>query len=142
MPDLAHFSELAAKHRVVPVMLPLLADLTSPVAAFLRLCGNDSDGRPGFLLESVDHGGRWSRWSFVGRDPRARIVASGGEVAVTGELPADLPLDGGVLATLEALLRPLQGPRRDRADRRFVRRGGCAAAALGCRGVPQLRRGA
>lgn len=114
VPDLATFAGLAAKHRVVPVMRPLLADLTSPVAAFLRLCGNDVDGRPGFLLESVDHGGRWDRWSFVGRDPRARIVSRGGCVEVTGELPANLPLDRGVLATLESLLEHYEAP--DAAD--------------------------
>ena len=28
--------------------------------------------------EPVDHGGRWSRWSFVGRDPRARLVSRDG----------------------------------------------------------------
>ena len=55
----------------------VLGDLTTPVAAFLRVVG---DG-PGFLLESVEHE-RWSRWSFVGRDPLATIVARGRELAV------------------------------------------------------------
>ena len=110
VPDLATFKELARRHRVVPVMRPLLADLTSPVAAFLRLCGKDDRGRAGFLLESVDHGGRWDRWSFVGRDPRARVVARDGVVRVSGELPDGLPLDDGVLATLEALLAHFRAP--------------------------------
>ncbi len=110
IPEWSTFKELAATHRVVPVMRPLLADLTSPVAAFIRLCGNDSDGQPGYLLESVDHGGRWARWSFVGRHPRARIVSSAGRVEVTGDLPADLPLDEGVLATLQRLLDLYRAP--------------------------------
>ena len=74
-PDRETFRRLAGTHRVVPVWRTLLADLTTPVAAFVRLCGDDERGGPGFLLESVDHGGRWSRWSFVGRAPRAKLVA-------------------------------------------------------------------
>ena len=103
-PDHETFRRLARTHRVVPVFRTLLADLTSPVAAFSRLCGSDAEGRAGFLLESVEHGDRWARWSFIGRDPRARIVARGREITTSGELPAGLPLHDGVLATLEALL--------------------------------------
>ncbi len=110
IPDRETFCELASQHRVVPVMRTLLADLTSPVAAFLRLCGSDDGGRSGFLLESVDHGGRWSRWSFIGRDPRARIVSRGGEVTLSGDLPEGLPVEQGVLATLEALLGHYRAP--------------------------------
>lgn len=114
------FRVLARRFRVVPVMRTLLADLTTPVAAFTRWCGPDVDvdgraGRPGFLLESVDHGGRWSRWSFVGRDPRTRLVARGPDVEVTGELPAGLTVDSlvagpGVLSALEVLLEHLRAP--------------------------------
>ncbi len=113
------FHALAAGHRVVPVTRTLLADLTTPVAAFARWCGPDAptDGSParaGFLLESVDHGGRWSRWSFVGRDPRLRLVARGAAVEITGNLPGglvqELPTDRGVLATLEVLLEHLSTP--------------------------------
>ena len=115
LPDRETFRRLARDHRVVPVWRTLLADLTSPVAAFARLCGPDVDadgapGQAGFLLESVDHGGRWSRWSFIGRDPRARIVSNGGQVTLTGELPGGLPVERGVLATLEVLLEHFRAP--------------------------------
>ena len=109
-PDRETFVRLAAQHRVVPVWCTLLADLTTPVAAFARLCGDDDTGRAGFLLESVDHGGQWGRWSFVGRDPRARLVSRDGQVTATGELPDGIPLDRGILAALEALLAHHRSP--------------------------------
>jgi anthranilate synthase component 1 len=84
----------------------VLADLTTPVAAFLRVVGD----APGFLLESVERE-RWSRWSFVGRNPLATIVARGGRLAVDGSLPASVPRDRGVLAALEALLSAYRSPR-------------------------------
>ncbi len=108
-PTREEFRELARRHTVVPVRRTLLADQVTPVAVFARLCGD----RPGFLLESVDHGGRWDRWSFVGRNPRARIVSRGGRLEVEGDLPVELPLDQGVLAAVEVLLGACAAPRLD-----------------------------
>ena len=66
----------------------------------------------GFLLESVEHGERWSRYSFLGRSPVAdpRRPRRATSRSTTGELPAAVPLDQGILACLEALLDAL--PRR------------------------------
>ena len=88
LPSRDDFHALAADHSVVPVWRELLADLITPVAAFARLCGDD---RPGFLFESVEHGERWSRFSFVGRNPIATLVLRDGIVTVDGELPAAMP---------------------------------------------------
>jgi len=103
------FRALARHHTVVPVWAEVLADLETPVAAFAKLVGE----RPGFVLESVEHGERWSRWSFVGRDPIATLVVRGRQVEVTGEVPASVPLDRGALAALEGLLAEYRSPRLD-----------------------------
>ena len=50
---------------LVPVWRDILADLETPVSAYLKL----SDGQYGYLLESVDGGERLARYSFVGTDP-------------------------------------------------------------------------
>ena len=96
-PDRATFRDLARDHTVVPVWRELLADLVTPVAAFARLCPGDE---PGFLLESVEHGERWGRWSFVGRRPVASLVARGARGHGRGARarwpsPADLPARRG-----------------------------------------------
>lgn len=109
-PSLEDFIRLARRYRVVPIWRTLLADFTTPLAAFARLCGDDQGTRSGFLLESVDHGGRWSRWSFVGRNPRARIVAHGPRIETSGSLPEEVPTDSGVLALIEALLDRYKAP--------------------------------
>lgn len=106
-PSRDEFHALARDHSVVPVWRELLADMTTPVAAFARLVG---DG-PGFLLESVEHAERWSRFSFVGRNPLCTIVARDGRLDVDGDLPAGVPTDQGVLAALEALLERYRSPR-------------------------------
>jgi len=105
-PSRDDFRVLARKYTVVPVWREVLADLVTPVAAFLRLVG---DG-PGFLFESVEHGERWSRFSFVGRNPSATMVARGGRLSVEGTLPERVPRDRGVLRAVEELLRLYRSP--------------------------------
>jgi len=106
-PTLDEFRSLARTHTVIPVWRELLADLTTPVAAFSRLVGDGT----GFLLESVEHGeARWSRWSFVGRNPLATLTARGLDVEITGSVPDTVPRDQGILAALEALLSEWHAP--------------------------------
>ena len=106
-PSRDDFHALAADHNVVPVWRELLADLITPVAAFARLCGDDE---PGFLFESVEHGERWSRWSFVGRSPIATLTLRHGDIEVEGDLPADMPVDQGILTAVEWLLARYRSP--------------------------------
>jgi len=105
-PSRDDFARLARDHTVVPVWRRVLGDLTTPVAGFARVVG---DG-PGFLFESVEHGQRWSRWSFVGRNPSTTLVARSGRVEVDGPLPEGVPLDRGVLAALEGLVGAFRSP--------------------------------
>ncbi|MDH3294904.1 MAG: chorismate-binding protein [Acidimicrobiia bacterium] len=101
------FRALAGEYRAIPVHRQLLADLTTPLAAFMRCVGDES----GFCLESVENGERWSQFSFVGRRPHATLVARGSTVEVTGDLPDDdLPLNKGILAPLEVLLERYRAP--------------------------------
>ena len=105
-PSRDDFKVLARKYTVVPVWREVLADLITPVAAFLRLVGDE----PGFLFESVEHGERWARFSFLGRNPSATMVARGRRLAVEGTLPERVPRDRGVLAAVEELLRVYRSP--------------------------------
>ena len=76
-PSVTEFKELAQTYTVVPVWREVLADLETPVSVFLKLVGAGE----GFLLESVEHGERWGRYSFVGRDPALTLIARAGSVA-------------------------------------------------------------
>ncbi len=93
-PSRAEFIGLASDHRLIPVVVEVLGDRDTPVGAFEVLTG---DG-PAFLLESVEGGDRWGRWSFLGWDPLFILSAQGGRAAVSGDAVA---LDGG--DPLEAL---------------------------------------
>ena len=107
-PSREEFVALARDHTVVPVWRELLADLETPVSAFIKLVG---DGE-GFLLESVEHGERWGRFSFIGRDPALTLIARGRAVEFSGEVapPPGVPVDEGALGALEALMEWYRAP--------------------------------
>src|SRR5579875_3812051 len=50
---------------IIPVYREVIADLETPVSAFLKVAG----GPYSFLLESVEGGERLARYSFIGSDP-------------------------------------------------------------------------
>ncbi|MDP8954419.1 MAG: anthranilate synthase component I, partial [Actinomycetota bacterium] len=105
-PSREDFRALARTHTVVPVWREVLGDLITPVAAFARVVGEG----PGFLLESVEQGVRWSRFSFIGRNPLATLVARHGRIELEGTLPSSVPLDRGVLSAIEAVLDAYRSP--------------------------------
>src|SRR6266700_2396562 len=107
-PTLDEFAKLAAEYSVVPVWRELLGDLETPVGAFRKLTdGATAEGS--VLLESVEHGERWGRYSFIGTDPFATCTAHRGQVSWSGRPPAGLP-DGPPLRVLRAALERLRGP--------------------------------
>ena len=58
--------------RIKPVYKEVLADLETPLTAYLKVAGH-----PSFLLESVEQGERVARYSFIGTGERRRIEARG-----------------------------------------------------------------
>src|SRR5689334_12601392 len=72
-PDFATFLDLSRQGNLIPVYQEIMADMDTPVSAFKKL----DDGRFSFLLESIEGGEKWGRYSFIGTRP-ARIVPSKG----------------------------------------------------------------
>ncbi|HQR38296.1 MAG TPA: anthranilate synthase component I [Blastocatellia bacterium] len=64
---------------VVPVVKRVLADMLTPVSAFLRIAG---DSPYAFLLESVEGGEKVARYSFLGAKPDSVLRVVSGEVFV------------------------------------------------------------
>jgi anthranilate synthase component 1 len=94
----------------VPVWREVVADTLTPVSAFLLVVGDDD----GFLLESVEGGERWGRYSFVGRNPLTTLVGRGRAVHAQGTLalPSEVQARAGegILATVDAMLSAYRSP--------------------------------
>ncbi len=64
-PSRNEFKAKARLGNLIPVYREVLADIETPVSAFLKIGG----GETAFLLESVEGGEKWARYSFLGRNP-------------------------------------------------------------------------
>jgi anthranilate synthase component 1 len=77
VPDREGFKELAKKGNLIPVYREILADLDTPVSAYLKL--NET---PSFLLESLEGGEKWARYSFLGIRPSRVVKGQGRQVEI------------------------------------------------------------
>jgi anthranilate synthase component 1 len=72
--------ELQAQHgNVVPVVRTVLADMHTPVGAYMRIAGGASHA---FLLESIEGGERVARYSFLGANPWMIARGRGAETII------------------------------------------------------------
>jgi len=74
---LKEFKELATNFQTVPVYKRVLADLLTPISAFMKLAKNSEYA---FILESVEGGEQYTRYSFIGRDPKQIIKSEKNKV--------------------------------------------------------------
>ena len=65
-PTLEQVQALAGQGNITPIYREIMADLETPVSAFLKVCRDEPYS---FLLESVEGGEHLARYSFMGTDP-------------------------------------------------------------------------
>jgi anthranilate synthase component 1 len=73
------FVELAQRGTFVPVSKEIMADLLTPVSAFVKIAEHSDYA---FLLESVEGGERMARYSFLGKDPFLVLQAREGKTII------------------------------------------------------------
>ncbi len=76
-PDFETFKTLAKDFNLIPVYDEVVADLETPVSAFMKLKTS-----PSFLLESVIGGEKWARYSFAGTNPKAIITYQDSKISL------------------------------------------------------------
>lgn len=79
IPDLEEVRRLAARYNVIPLTRTLLADLETPVAAYLKLTGGGKAAYA-YLLESVAGPEAVGRFSYIGLAPYRILRQRGGQV--------------------------------------------------------------
>ncbi len=109
-PNIGKFRELARAGNLIPVYREILADKDTAVSAFLKI----DDGRFSFLLESVEGGEKWARYSFLGSRPSVVIRSFGPVAEVTRHGRKETyPLAGDPLDVVKNILseyRPVRNP--------------------------------
>ncbi|WP_442601097.1 anthranilate synthase component I [Paenibacillus sp. KN14-4R] len=92
--ELKQVIELSKSYNLIPIVRSILADTETPIRLFQHFYEEDR----AFLLESVEGGVKWARYSFIGRDPFLLIKAKNGitqidfktETILTQEKPVEV----------------------------------------------------
>jgi len=79
-PDKQEYLNTAQKYNMVPVCSEILADMETPVSILDKLYPANKGNI--FLLESVEGGDRWGRYSFLGIGARMKLRVFGEDVEV------------------------------------------------------------
>jgi anthranilate synthase component 1 len=77
-PDFETFKKLTGAGNLIPVYKEILADMETPVSALMKLASSDYV----FLLESVEGGEKWGRYTFLGAEPAMICKVRGDEILI------------------------------------------------------------
>ncbi|GAB6094312.1 anthranilate synthase component I [Desulfatiferula olefinivorans] len=101
-PDKKTFRTHAEHHNVLPLCTEILADTDTPVSLLKKFYTGDG---PMFLLESVEGGERWGRYSFLGTAARTQIRVFRDHVSITDNGNSEIiDHDGDPLAVLKRFM--------------------------------------
>ena len=103
IPDFPAFRQMAEQVNLVPVYREILGDLETPVSAYKKLRNQG----PSYLLESVEGGEKWGRFSFLGFNPSLVLEIKDRRVTLERRGATEL-LDPGV-DPFQHLRQVLQG---------------------------------
>jgi anthranilate synthase component 1 len=100
------FVDLAKRGTFVPVVKELVADLLTPVSAFLKVAEHSDYA---FLLESVEGGEHVGRYSFLGKDPFLILRGRDGRTVIE-KAGVTTDADKPFVETLRDLMNGFQSP--------------------------------
>ncbi len=104
------FRELARRGNLIPLYREIIADMETPVSAYQKIDTGDHS----FLFESVEKGGKFARYSFLGASPHLLFLARGREITLReGARERTYTAEGDCLRELERLMagyRPVIDP--------------------------------
>lgn len=106
--SLPEFREYAQTFNVIPVAASFLADNETPLTLYSKLAENRENT---FLLESAEHGGAWSRYSFIGVSSEATLTERDGLATWLGTMPAGAPVGIDPLEAFRIASKHLRSPK-------------------------------
>ena len=100
------FVELTRRGTFVPVVKEIIADLLTPVSAFLKIAEHSDYA---FLFESVEGGEQVARYSFLGKDPFLVLSARDGRTTLERS-GVTTESDDAFVPALRRLMADFQSP--------------------------------
>lgn len=106
-PECEQILELAQDYNIIPVCKEIYADMMTPISMLAKVAAKSQRF---YLLESVEGGEKWGRYSFLGYEPRMRIRCISGRVISETEAGEEVIETNRPLEVLRDILSRYRAP--------------------------------
>ncbi len=107
-PDYDKFKNLSKDSKMVSICMEIEGDMDTPITLYRKLCKSKNS----FLLESVENGNKWGRFSFIGRNPFIIVKCNGDEVIINKEDKV-INKKGNSIEIIKELINHYKAPKID-----------------------------
>ena len=107
-PDCDEILKMAPDYDIIPVCREIYADVITPITLLRKLA---TVSKRYYLLESVEGGEKWGRYSFFGFDPVMRVKCSCGKVTIEKDGEETEKVTDKPLEVLREILKDYKAPR-------------------------------
>lgn len=107
-PDCDEILKMAPDYDIIPVCREIYADVITPITLLRKLA---AVSKRYYLLESVEGGEKWGRYSFLGFDPVMRVKCSCGKVTIEKDGEETEKVTDKPLEVLREILKDYKAPR-------------------------------
>ncbi|MGV8906440.1 MAG: anthranilate synthase component I [Acetobacterium sp.] len=108
-PTIDESRKYCQKNKILPISLELYSDIKTPIEVLKCL---KATSKKCFLLESVEGGEKWGRYSFLGYDPELTVKCKDGQVEIKNGHSTKV-LEEDPLAVLRGILKEWKSPKLD-----------------------------
>ena len=105
-PPIEEVKVLAKEYNIIPVTMEVYADMETPISLFKRF----EDSKYCFLLESVEGGEKWARYSFIGRNPFLILKSIENKTILEYKDGTINTLEGNPISAMKKLMEAYKGP--------------------------------
>lgn len=103
--ELQQVISLASQYNLIPIVRRVMADTETPIRLFKHFAKKEHS----FLLESVEGGAKWARYSFIGTDPFLMLYGKNGEMVLEQQGQKTV-LNDKPIELLKAKMRSFRSP--------------------------------
>lgn len=107
-PECDEILKLSKDYDIIPVCKEIYADVITPITLLRKLSGIS---KRYYLLESIEGGEKWGRYSFLGYDPVMRVYCKNGTVTIENSETTETKQTDKPLEILREIMKHYRAPR-------------------------------
>lgn len=109
-PSVKEVKKLAEGYDIVPIQTEIFADMVTPILLLRKIAASKKNY---YLLESVEGGEQWGRYSFLGYDPIMRVSCQEKQVTIHTKNKTEKVETKDALQVIRDILKEYKAPKID-----------------------------